>query len=490
MMTASDRAFQKSLGSAFQQYCPQSAGSSSSTGLAGHRSPAGGALAGYMKQDSPPESQFWPNEAVTLMPIGEISEGYPPPAKKARQQSPESKKRAQGLTTPVSRKYRRKSQNVTPSSTTGFDSPNSHMTNSTEKTPKERKQPIKRTPKSAKGDKDDTKDDFGRQDSSLLRLTKMFLNLQNMPDDQGTVNLNEAADALKVQKRRLYDITNVLEGINLIEKVGKNSIRWKKSDDENDASVNTLKAEVEDLRAQENHIDMLYNNMTNALNLIKENPSDRPYSYVTFSTLREAPSLMGNTVITVKAPQDSVSAIEVADPSETGKFEIGIRNQQNHPLNAYYLPPSPTADPIEMNEDHANAASATAVGSGDLKLHNFDYKPQHGTLSTFALTPSKYLESPSKIPRNQYDYDFLSPMDAGSSHHGSHNYPLHFASPLKMTMSEHNYMSGGISSNLDDLSTHDDFISLDPVQEPPAYLYGLDDNDGLHSLYEHSTDHW
>lgn len=37
------------------------------------------------------------------MPIGEISEGYPPPAKKARQ-SPESKKRAQGLTTPVSRK--------------------------------------------------------------------------------------------------------------------------------------------------------------------------------------------------------------------------------------------------------------------------------------------------------------------------------------------------------------------------------------------------
>uniref|UniRef100_A0AC34FER5 E2F/DP family winged-helix DNA-binding domain-containing protein n=1 Tax=Panagrolaimus sp. ES5 TaxID=591445 RepID=A0AC34FER5_9BILA len=107
-----------------------------------------------------------------------------------------------------------------------------------------------------------TKDDFGRQDSSLLRLTKMFLNLQNMPDDQGTVNLNEAADALKVQKRRLYDITNVLEGINLIEKVGKNSIRWKKSDDENDESLNTLKAEVEGLRAQEDHIDMLYNNIT------------------------------------------------------------------------------------------------------------------------------------------------------------------------------------------------------------------------------------
>uniref|UniRef100_A0AC34FED9 Uncharacterized protein n=1 Tax=Panagrolaimus sp. ES5 TaxID=591445 RepID=A0AC34FED9_9BILA len=158
MMTASDHAFQKSLGSAFQEYCPQAAGSSSS-GLAGHRSPAGGALAGYMKQDSPPESKFWPTDsntsAVTLMPIGEISEGYPPPPKRARHSpASESKRRTQGLTTPVSRKYRRKSQNVTPSSTKGFDSPNSQMTNSIEKTPKERKPPIRRTPKSAKGDKD------------------------------------------------------------------------------------------------------------------------------------------------------------------------------------------------------------------------------------------------------------------------------------------------------------------------------------------------
>jgi hypothetical protein len=30
-----------------------------------------------------------------------------------------------------------------------------------------------------------------------------------------------------VQKRRIYDITNVLEGIGLIEKTSKNKIRWK-----------------------------------------------------------------------------------------------------------------------------------------------------------------------------------------------------------------------------------------------------------------------
>ena len=38
----------------------------------------------------------------------------------------------------------------------------------------------------------------------------------------------QAADHLQVrQKRRLYDITNVLEGIGLIEKKTKNMIQWK-----------------------------------------------------------------------------------------------------------------------------------------------------------------------------------------------------------------------------------------------------------------------
>jgi hypothetical protein len=31
---------------------------------------------------------------------------------------------------------------------------------------------------------------------------------------------------LNVQKRRIYDITNALEGINLIERYKKNHVRW------------------------------------------------------------------------------------------------------------------------------------------------------------------------------------------------------------------------------------------------------------------------
>ena len=62
--------------------------------------------------------------------------------------------------------------------------------------------------------------------SSLSLLTKKFVTLIEQADE-GTIDLNRAAESLQVQKRRIYDITNVLEGIGLIEKKSKNNIQWK-----------------------------------------------------------------------------------------------------------------------------------------------------------------------------------------------------------------------------------------------------------------------
>ena len=57
-------------------------------------------------------------------------------------------------------------------------------------------------------------------------LTKKFVTLIEQANE-GTIDLNRAAESLQVQKRRIYDITNVLEGIGLIEKKSKNNIQWK-----------------------------------------------------------------------------------------------------------------------------------------------------------------------------------------------------------------------------------------------------------------------
>ena len=54
------------------------------------------------------------------------------------------------------------------------------------------------------------------------------MNLPQICEVKIKKNSFQAADTLNVrQKRRIYDITNVLEGIGLIEKRNKNCIKWK-----------------------------------------------------------------------------------------------------------------------------------------------------------------------------------------------------------------------------------------------------------------------
>lgn len=62
--------------------------------------------------------------------------------------------------------------------------------------------------------------------SSSLSLLPPSQDLLRQAED-GVLDLNEAAVTMGVQKRRIYDITNVLEGIGLVTKDAKNLVRWK-----------------------------------------------------------------------------------------------------------------------------------------------------------------------------------------------------------------------------------------------------------------------
>lgn len=68
-----------------------------------------------------------------------------------------------------------------------------------------------------------------RKENGLVTLTIKFIDLLRSAPNQ-TLDLNEAMAELNVQKRRIYDITNVLEGIKLITKECKNNIRWSGPD--------------------------------------------------------------------------------------------------------------------------------------------------------------------------------------------------------------------------------------------------------------------
>lgn len=64
-----------------------------------------------------------------------------------------------------------------------------------------------------------------RFDVSLVRLTQQFMELVRKAPD-GVLDINDVARMLGVRKRRVYDITNVLDGIRLVRKKSKNLIEW------------------------------------------------------------------------------------------------------------------------------------------------------------------------------------------------------------------------------------------------------------------------
>uniref|UniRef100_A0A0D3BRP2 E2F/DP family winged-helix DNA-binding domain-containing protein n=2 Tax=Brassica oleracea TaxID=3712 RepID=A0A0D3BRP2_BRAOL len=178
-----------------------------------------------------------------------------------------------------------------------------------------------------------------RYDSSLGLLTKKFVNLIKQAKD-GMLDLNKAAETLEVQKRRIYDITNVLEGIDLIEKPLKNRILWKGVDalrpGDVDADVSDVQAEIENLSLEEQALDNQIRETEQRLRDLSENEKNQKWLFVTEEDIKSLPGFQNQTLIAVKAPHGTT--LEVPDPDEA----VG------HPQRRYRIILRSTMGPIDV----------------------------------------------------------------------------------------------------------------------------------------------
>jgi len=182
--------------------------------------------------------------------------------------------------------------------------------------------------------------------------------IKQSEQDDGVIDLNEASKTLDVQKRRIYDITNVLEGIGLIEKRSKNRIHWLGSgisSPEDRPKIDYLKQEIEILKEEESELDGNLRGRQLELKELVDNPSSSKFAFVTHDDIRNLPSMTGQTLIAIKAPTGT--RLEVPDPDEgiSGKrrYQIFLRSENGTPIDVYLVSQEPELQqPLdEINPD-------------------------------------------------------------------------------------------------------------------------------------------
>lgn len=183
-----------------------------------------------------------------------------------------------------------------------------------------------------------------RYDTSLGLLTKKFIDLLETSPD-GVVDLNIASAMLNVQKRRIYDITNVLEGIGVLEKKSKNNIQWKRevAGGANLSQLQDLTDERMILQEKENSLNSMLDQLT--AQIARESSSAA--SYITCNDLNNLEQYKDQLVIVVRAPPEAKMILSDDDPPRqinftTDKGEIDVfflpeSESGTKMVSAYYL---------------------------------------------------------------------------------------------------------------------------------------------------------
>lgn len=293
-----------------------------------------------------------------------------------------------------------------------------------------------------------------RYETSLNLTTKRFLELLSQSSD-GVVDLNWAAEVLKVQKRRIYDITNVLEGIKLITKKSKNHIQWLGG---RCVAASTSKSpglmkELQDLQAAEQQLDNLIQMCTTQFKLLTEDPENKHSAYVTCQDLRSIADPSEQLVMVIKAPPET--QMQVSDPAEA--FQIGVKSTQG-PIDVFLCPEessevcSPLKSPQKEGVEEASSGPSQGAAAPSL-LHPSQEMPLLSGNQEPLLSGDSAL--PLKCPSDDVSLSPLASVDAL------------------------------LEQGKDDFSSFlpAEFIALSPPQTQD-YHFGLEDGEGISELFD------
>ena len=197
--------------------------------------------------------------------------------------------------------------------------------------------------------------DMGKK---LVQLTHQFVDLMKKSTG-GCLDLNEAAERLGVQKRRIYDITNALEGVGILAKLGKNRVQWRGAPGGGPRDVLVdLEREVAELSMEWVDLTHHLEAVANDISAITSGKSElSQYAYITREDISSLPQYLDKTLFLVNMPENATVSLHQVPPSaEIDETTCGITiasNNAESSVNITLMPLSTHPDPVTM----ASAAS-------------------------------------------------------------------------------------------------------------------------------------
>ncbi|CAJ1057244.1 transcription factor E2F4 isoform X1 [Xyrichtys novacula] len=383
-----------------------------------------------------------------------------------------------------------------------------------------------------------------RHEKSLGLLTTKFVTLLQEAKD-GVLDLKAAADTLAVrQKRRIYDITNVLEGIGLIEKKSKNSIQWKGvgpgcNTREIADKLIELKAELDDLALREHELDQQKVWVQQSIKNVTDDSNNSPYpstrsvihlgisnghgpltlctvAYVKHEDLCGA--FKGDTLLAIRAPIGTQLEVPIPESvlngqrkyqirlkSTSGPIEVLLVNKDPSSASPVVLPVPPPDDVLQsLPAPIPTSQPPTAAPQAPKAALASSTKPGPTTTSATAANQtasvSEVTNTTPLTPTTDPPATVTQQLQSSASLDGSVSSSASAVfEPIKSDPSElldfpkelsdmfdptKEIMSGDL---LEDLMSSEVFSPLLRLSPPPSdhdYIYNLDETEGLCDLFD------
>lgn len=350
-------------------------------------------------------------------------------------------------------------------------------------------------------------DPNSRFEKSLGLLTTRFVNLLQEAED-GVLDLKVAADTLNVrQKRRIYDITNVLEGIGLIEKKNKNCIKWKgavagENTQEASDRLYVLQDEIQRLDQHEKMLDQHKAWAQQNIKNILEDISNYQLSYATHEDIFAC--FDGDTLLAIQAPSGTQLEVPIPEtlpgPGQKKRYQIHLKSEEGQ---IYVLlvdkdadsevqvvevpPPKEIADAIKKEVDLPrsllNPNKVPQLQTKQNIVTTGIKREREDTLAIESVTKrSKFGEEDAEFEDSSSEIDnslegSLPHMMLGSATIQKSALPQDFAMP-----SVENEIPG-----LEELMSSEMFGPLLRLSPPPTekdYCFNLDDSEGVCDLFD------